>query len=157
MNEEIPRYNITIHTGTDYQIDLSIIADDDTELTNYGALIYDEILRDGTGSTVSSEILNCSDDWDITDEVMFLLDDGQIIVGSWVLEAQLREYPEAHDHFDFDISVDTDGYKLALSHEITERIPWTQGVYDVFITNADTGVKSKLLYGNAKIIRRSTR
>lgn len=158
-DNKVPRYNITIHTGTDYQIDLSLVADDDTELSNYGALIYDEILRDGSGSVMDTdnERLDCSDDWDISDEVMIYTGSGEIIVGSWELEAQLREFEEASDHFDFDISVDTDGYKLTMSNELTQLIPWSQGVYDVFITNVETGVRSKLLMGDAKIVRRTTR
>ena len=150
-------YNITIHAGADYQIDLAIVADDDTELNNYGALIFDEILRDGTGSSIDDDTYVLSDDWIISDETIIYIGSEEIIVGNWVLEAQLREYPEAPDHFDFDISVDTDGYKLSLSHELTEKIPYTKGVYDVFVTNVETGVRSKLLRGEATIIRRATR
>ena len=55
MSDRVPQYNITIHAGTDYQIDLSLVADDDTEITDYGALIFNEILTDGTGSEVDAD------------------------------------------------------------------------------------------------------
>ena len=150
-------YNITVHAGSDYQIDLSIIADDETELTDYGALIFDEILRDGSGSTINGDTYELSDDWIISDDMLIYQGSGQIIVGNWLLSAQLREYPEATDYFDFDVSVDTDGYKLSLSHEQTEKIPFSQGCYDVFVTDVSTGIRSKLISGKAYITRRVTR
>ena len=159
MIDETPRYNITIFAGTDYQMDLSIIADDDTELSNYGALIFNEILNDGTGSEIDAdnELYLPSEDWIISGDTLIYIGSEEIIVGNWHLEAQLREYAEAVDYYDFDIWVDADGYHMTIGHDITDLIPFTHGVYDVFITNIETGVKSKLLYGEARIMRRTTR
>lgn len=160
MSDRVPQYNITIHAGTDYQIDLSLVADDDTEITDYGALIFNEILTDGTGSEVDADnelYLPAEEDWTIIGDTLVYIGAEEIIVGGWRIEAQLREFPESDDYFDFDVWMDQDGYHLVMANDITRLIPFTQGVYDVFVENVETGVRSKLLYGNANIIRRTTR
>lgn len=160
MSDRVPQYNITIHAGTDYQIDLSLVADDDTEITDYGAYIFDEVLNDGTGSEVDEDnemYLPSEEDWTAIGDTLIYIGSEEIIIGGWRIEAQLREYPESSDHFDFGNWMDQDGYHLTLSHNETKDIPFTQGVYDVFIENVETGIRSKLLYGNANIIRRTAR
>lgn len=160
MSDRVPQYNITIHAGTDYQIDLSLVADDDTEITDYGALIFNEILNDGTGSEVDAEnemYLPSEEDWEVIGDTLIYIGTEEIIVGGWRIEAQLREFSESNDSFDFDYWMDEDGYHLTMTNDITREIPFTKGVYDVFVINVETGIRSKLLFGDANIIRRTTR
>ena len=159
MSDRVPQYNITIHAGTDYQIDLSLVADDDTELTDYGALIFNEILNDGTGSEVDAdnEMYLPSEDWGLIGDTLIYIGAEEIIVGGWHIEAKLREFPESNESFDFDYWMDEDGYHLTMANDITREIPFTKGVFDVFVENVETGVRSKLLFGDANIVRRTTR
>ena len=160
MSEKTPKYNITIHAGTDYQIDLSLVADDDSEITDYGALIYMDVLYDGTGSEIDADneiYMPSGTDWSVVAETLIYNGSEEIIVGNWHVEAQLREYPEASDYFDFNVWMDQEGYHLAIPNDITMQIPFSQGVYDVFVENTETGIRSKLLYGDAQIVRRITR
>ena len=71
--------------------------------------------------------------------------------------AQLREYPEAVDKYDFTVTHNNDGGQILMkmSHDLTAKIPFTSGHYDLFI---DTTVEViKLMYGEAEIIPAGTR
>ena len=105
------QYNITIFSGADYQLDLTLREDDDT-------------------------IIDLS---------------------NLTLDAQLREFPEAHDYFDFTVSKDNNVFTLSLDKETTQNLPYTQGVYDIFITNTTTEIRSPLLSGKAIIISQVSR
>ena len=72
--------------------------------------------------------------------------------------AQLREFPESLDHFNFSVTHNDDGGKILVKmhHSITERIGYTYGTYDVLLTDAN-GLKERIMYGDAQIIPAVTR
>ena len=148
--DKVPQYNITIHSGTDYQMDIQFILDDDDQVVDYTVIVVNGILIDGSGCTVTEHVWNCTEKWVARENTLYYTSEyGR-------LDSQLREFPEARDFFDFDVTVDIDGYHLKLSHEVTEKIPFTYGVYDVFLTDS-TGHRTKILQGEAKIIVGGTR
>lgn len=75
----------------------------------------------------------------------------------WTVEATLREFPESHDGVDFYSLSNHDGISLMLSKTQTESIGYSQGKYDVFVTDLDRNRRVKLLSGQAEIIHSSTR
>lgn len=80
-------------------------------------------------------------------------DNGNIIdLTGATVEAQLREYPEASDCFDFYTQHNGAGGRITLtmSKEITAEIPYSRGYYDVHVTLAD-GTRKRPLYGEVKI------
>ena len=148
--DEVIIHDITIKAGADYQIDFRFIADDDTEAGYYGILIWGETLYLDDQSTITG------DTWDADTGVWSV--DGEVIEGTsnWNMTAQLREFPEAFDYFDFEFELDADGIHMMMPKEITEKITYIRGCYDVFITGAD-GVRTKLIQGTARIIPQVTR
>ena len=145
-----PNYDITIKSGADYQIDFRFASDDDSEIAQYGILIWGEILFLDDLSTIVSEVWNADEDiWSV---------DGEAVCGStnWVPEAQLREFPEAFEHFDFQFSIDADGIHMTMPASETKKITYARGFYDVFITDS-SGWRMKLIEGNARIIQQVTR
>lgn len=149
MNK-VPQYNIQIHPGADYRIDLQFLADDEGEVTDYSVMVVNGILYDGSGCYVEDGVLYCTRKWSAVNSTAYYSSE----IGS--VKAQLREYPEAIDCFDFDISVDKDGYHLVLSHDVTEKIAFSYGTYDVFLIDS-TGKRTKILTGEAEIITGGTR
>ena len=147
---KVPQYNIQIYPGADYRLDLQFLADDEGEITDYSVMVVNGILYDGSGCTASNHVWYCTDKWSEADHIAYYSSE----IGS--LKAQLREYPEAIDYFDFEISVDKDGYHLVLNHDVTEKIAWSYGVYDVFLIDSD-GNRTKILTGDAEIITGGTR
>jgi len=80
-------------------------------------------------------------------------DNGNIIdLTGATVEAQLREYPEASDGFEFYTQHNGAGGKITLTmtKEITAEIPFSRGYYDVHVTLAD-GTRKRPLYGEVKI------
>ena len=80
-------------------------------------------------------------------------DNGNVIdLTGAIVEAQLREYPEASDGFDFYTQHNGVGGKITLTmtKEITAEIPYSRGYYDVHVTLAD-GTRKRPLYGEVKI------
>ncbi len=148
--DEAINHDITIKAGADYQIDFKFVADDDSEIGQYGILIWGETLYLDDNSSVSLEIWDADIDvWSVT---------GEVIAGTtnWDLKGQLREFPEAFDYFDFEFSMDADGIHMMMAKEVTELITYIRGHYDVFITDAD-GIRTKLIQGVARIIPQVTR
>ena len=74
------------------------------------------------------------------------------LTGSTV-EAQLREYAEANDYLEFTATHNGAGGRVTITmpFEDTAAIPYTAGVYDVFITDTDND-RQKYLTGNVTII-----
>lgn len=72
-------------------------------------------------------------------------------------KAQLRENAESNDYFDFECSHNNDGGQIlvTMSHNETEKIPFSRGEYDV-ILETETEVM-KLIHGHADIIHSVTR
>lgn len=109
--QERNTYNITIFSGADYRLDLTL-----TE------------------------------------------DDGEIIdLTNLTLEAQLREYPEDNDYLTFTITEDNNVFSMTMPKVETEKISFTQGYYDIFITNTTTEIRSPLISGKANIISQVSR
>lgn len=148
--DDVVIHDITIKAGADYQIDFRFLADDDSEIGNYGILIWGEILFLDDASSVAAEI------WDADTSVWDV--DGEVIFGSsnWNLTAQLREFPEAFDYFDFQFDLDSEGIHMRMPKEVTELITYIRGHYDVFITDSD-GYRTKLIMGTARILPQVTR
>ena len=148
--DEVIIHDITIKAGADYQIDFRFVADDDSDIGNYGILIWGETLFLDDESSVENET------WNVDVSVWSV--DGEVIEGrsNWNLLAQLREFPEAFDYFEFQFDLDADGIHMRMPKEITELITYIRGVYDVFIVDAD-GIRTKLIQGAAKIIPQVTR
>lgn len=144
--DRVPEYDITVNCGADYIMDLQFIADDDTEVSKYDAVVFDETLYLAEDSTVTSDVWNAGSIWDILPllETIFCFTE-------WQIDACLREYPEAPDGFSFGVSVSNMGFSLNLPREVTSQITYSYGYYDVFITGED-GFRQKLLQGHANII-----
>lgn len=75
----------------------------------------------------------------------------------WTVEATLREFPESHDGVEFYTLATRDGISLMLSKTQTERLGYTQGKYDVFVTDQNRNRRVKFIAGKAEIIHSSTR
>lgn len=75
----------------------------------------------------------------------------------WTVEATLREFNESSSGTDFLCTSDEHGVHLALSAMQTRSIGYSQGVYDVFVTSPDKGVRIKLVRGRADIIAEGAR
>lgn len=85
-------------------------------------------------------------------------DDGTPVdVSGWTAEAQIREFPEAKDYQGFVCSADNTGFHLSLSAENTERLSFSRGFYDVFITDPYGLSRVKLVQGRVSVIRDTTR
>lgn len=71
--------------------------------------------------------------------------------------AQLREFPESKDALNFTCTHNGSGaeVQLKLSHEQTNHIGYSAGVYDVFVIYSDDTVE-KIMYGDAQIIHAVT-
>lgn len=74
------------------------------------------------------------------------------LTGSTV-EAQLREYAEANDYFEFTATHNGSGGRVTLTmpFEDTAAIPYTSGVYDVYITDQNND-REKYLIGDVNIV-----
>lgn len=153
QGEHVPRYDITMKQGADYLLTIQFQPDDDSEIEDYGVMIQGEILYvvDGSDYEDSDENMLCSEHWDIDvpDERIF-------VTGKWNIEAHLREFAEAADHFAFTVSMAGDGFSLSMPHETTKLITYSRGVYDVFL-NENDGTRTKILMGQARILREVTR
>ena len=70
-----------------------------------------------------------------------------------VVSAQLREFPESRDCFDFVCNHNGEGGRIEISMpwHTTRKIPYTKGVYDVFITFPNN-TRLKVLKGKVDII-----
>lgn len=68
------------------------------------------------------------------------------------IEAQLRRFAESNEVYEFICTHNGQGGRIlmTLPLEVTARISWPNGVYDVFVTPAG-GQREKLLYGNAEV------
>ena len=66
--------------------------------------------------------------------------------------AQMRQFAEATDCFDFTVSHNGTGgrVKIGMPHEVTTKIPYSSGVWDVFITFPD-GIVINPIYGDVYI------
>lgn len=84
-------------------------------------------------------------------------DETPIDMSGWVIESQLREFPEARDYFTFTASADESGIHLFMPYTDTLKIPYTRGVYDIFMTSPDNATRVKLISGRAFVEPRSTR
>ena len=148
--DDVVIHDITIKAGADYQIDFRFLADDDSEIGNYGILIWGETLYLDDASSV------VGDTWDADTTVWDV--DGETIFGSsnWNLTAQLREFPQSFDYFDFEFDLDADGIHMRMPKEVTELITYIRGSYDVFITDS-AGIRTKLIMGTVRIIPQVTR
>lgn len=80
-------------------------------------------------------------------------DDNDNVVSAegWTIEAQLRDYKEAANAFEFECSSDEEGFHLRMDRETTGQINFKNGVYDVFITTPDGSIRDKLIMGTALI------
>ena len=79
-------------------------------------------------------------------------EDGNLVdLTGATVSAQMRENPEANDHFDFTVTHNDDGGKILMRMppETTEKIPFTEGVYDLFLTLS--GEVMKVIDGKANI------
>lgn len=74
------------------------------------------------------------------------------------INAQLRQFSEASDYFDFVCTNNGQGGEITIkmSKDVTKHIAWTSGVYDVFVTPSG-GLRSKVFYGNAEIYHNVTK
>ena len=109
--QERNTYNITVYSGADYRLDLTLTEDD--------------------GEIIDLTNLN--------------------------LEAQLREYPEDNDYLSFTVTEDNNVFSMTMPKEETEKISFTQGYYDIFVTNSTTEIRSLLISGKAIIVNQVTR
>ena len=75
----------------------------------------------------------------------------------YTAEAQIREFPESPDKEDFTCSVDSAGIHLSMAKETIDHIGYTQGRYDLFLTDPDNEIRTKLLQGNIFIVPEVTR
>ena len=68
------------------------------------------------------------------------------------VEAQLREYAEASDYLEFTATHNGAGGRVSIymAHEDTAAIPYSAGVYDVYITDADNN-REKYLMGEVTV------
>ena len=74
------------------------------------------------------------------------------------IQAQLRPFAESSKCITFDVESNGAGgvCQLTLTPDVTERIDFDKGVYDVMMTDSD-GVRKKVLWGMAKIVPAVTR
>ena len=74
------------------------------------------------------------------------------------IQAQLKPFAESMDSIPFEVQQNGAGgrIQLTIASNVTERIHWDTGVYDVFIYYPD-GTCKKVLYGAAKIVPAITR
>lgn len=102
--------------------------------------------------------INIECDADYKADFQITEDDESIVhdMTGWGIEAQLREFPEATDYFDFTCTADENGFHISMDHTETAKIGYTLGCYDVFITDP-YGNKTKLIKGKAYIAPRATR
>ena len=91
---KVPQYNIQIHPGADYKMDLQFLADDEGEITDYSVMVVNGILYDGSGCTYDDGVMYCTSRWSEANNTAYYSSE----IGS--LKAQLREYPEGLDCFD---------------------------------------------------------
>ena len=86
-------------------------------------------------------------------------DNGQIIsLAGATVEAQLRQFAEASDSIPFSVTHNGAGgrIRMAMVHEQTAEIGYSQGVYDIVVTFADE-TTAKVLEGDAIIVPGVTR
>lgn len=84
-------------------------------------------------------------------------DDVAYDMTGWKVESTLREFAESNDGIDFVGKTDVDGIHLFLSSKTTKEIGYSNGEYDVFITDPDNNKRVKLIVGTAHIVAESTR
>lgn len=90
---------------------------------------------------------------------LYYVDENEAVenMTGWTMEATLREYEEAKEGVDFYCTTDESGMHMYLNHKDTEDLSFTHGKYDVFITDPDGNIRTKLISGLAYISPRSTR
>lgn len=150
-NEHTANFDITMKQGADYMMQIVFQADDDSEVTDYGVMVQGERIYIADGTDWEEETLYCAEQWgiEVPAERIF-------VTGRWKIAAQLREFAEDADCFEFQVGMTGDGFFLAMDHETTEKITYGHGVYDVFLIK-DDGNRTKLLMGQANILREVTR
>lgn len=153
QGEHVPRFDITMKQGADYKLTIQFEADDESEIADYGVMIQNENLYivDGSVMDEEEETLICSDGWGIVEE-----EERIYTTGKWKIESHLRAFAEAADYFEFTVGMTGDGFFLSMPHSETKMIPYSRGVYDVFLIEED-GTRTKILMGQARIIREVTR
>ena len=74
------------------------------------------------------------------------------------VDAQLRQYEESTDYFPFEVTHNGKGGRIlmSMSHDLTAKIPYTTGVYDVRVTFSD-GFIAKPMEGEVAIVPSATR
>lgn len=85
-------------------------------------------------------------------------EDALVDLTGCTVTAQLREYPEAYDYIGFTCTHNGQGGQItvSMSHAITSKVGYSDGVYDVFIS-FPSGAVDKVLWGKAEIIPAITR
>ena len=152
-------YDITIHAGADYQLDLLFEEDDGTPIYLYDldVDVADGILFDNSGSTVSDEELSCVIGWSVEEgETLVANASRHYTEGDWNAEAQLRAFPEHRDAGTFVCIVDAEGFHLKMSRTVTAELKFARGAYDVFVLTPE-GRRMKLIQGMVRIIPDVTR
>ena len=100
--------------------------------------------------------INCGADFSLS----FTLrdDNGQTInLTGATVDAKLKEFPESVDYIPFTAYHNSAGGKVTLimSHESTNNIGYTYGVYQVFLQYVDETIEP-VLYGNVRIMQNVT-
>ena len=84
-------------------------------------------------------------------------DEAPIDLSGWTAEAQVREFPESNEAESFTCSVDVAGIHLTMPRSTVDRLGYTQGKYDLFITDPDNSSRTRLIHGIAYVIPEVTR
>ena len=82
-------------------------------------------------------------------------DDNQSLIDltGCTVEAQLREYPEAQDYFQFTATHNNSGGRVSITmqYEDTAAIPYSTGYYDVYITDSSNN-REKYIWGEVTVV-----
>lgn len=84
-------------------------------------------------------------------------DETPVSVSGWTVEAQVRQYEQDYDYVPFTCTADATGFHLTMAKEVTRKLTYTRGTYDVFVTDPDNTARSKLVEGRVYIIPEVTR
>lgn len=151
-------YDITIHAGADYQMDLLFEEDDGTPIYLYDldVDVAGGILFDNSGSTIVDEEMICPVGWSVEEETLIANASRHYAEGLWEAEAQLRSFPDHFDAFPFGCVVDAEGIHLKMSRSVTAELKFARGAYDVFVLTPE-GKRVKLIQGMVRVIPDVTR
>lgn len=95
---------------------------------------------------------------DYSIDIQILDDDDNVVdMSGWAINATARQFPEDSIGEDFICISDHDGVHLYMTPSMTGRLPFLNGVYDVFATDPSNNIRVKLAEGQVYIRRRSTR